>query len=114
MLGVAPLASGFVLAGRHIAIITENELYASQVRTRREREARKTSSEGMLRDLSEVKIGDPVVHLQHGIGRYLGLQNLDFGEGATEFLTLEYTRGDKLYVPVSQLHLISRYSGAPA
>jgi len=68
----------------------------------------------MLRDLSEVKVGDPVVHLQHGIGRYLGLQNLDFGEGATEFLTLEYTRGDKLYVPVSQLHLISRYSGAPA
>jgi transcription-repair coupling factor (superfamily II helicase) len=68
----------------------------------------------MLRDLSEVKVGDPVVHLQHGIGRYLGLQNLDFGDGATEFLTLEYTRGDKLYVPVSQLHLISRYSGAPA
>ena len=114
MLGVAPLAAGFVLDGRRLAIITENELYASQVRTRREREARKTSSEGMLRDLSEVKVGDPVVHLQHGIGRYLGLQNLDFGEGATEFLTLEYTRGDKLYVPVSQLHLISRYSGAPA
>ncbi len=114
MLGVAPLAAGFVLAGQRIAIITENELYASQVRPRREREGRKTSTEGMLRDLSEVKVGDPVVHLQHGIGRYLGLQNLDFGEGATEFLTLEYTRGDKLYVPVSQLHLISRYSGAPA
>ncbi|HEV7822148.1 MAG TPA: DEAD/DEAH box helicase, partial [Burkholderiales bacterium] len=114
MLGVAPLAAGFMLDERRIAVITENELYASQVRPRREREARKTSSEGMLRDLSEVKVGDPVVHLQHGIGRYLGLQNLDFGEGATEFLTLEYTRGDKLYVPVSQLHLISRYSGAPA
>jgi len=114
MLGVSPLAAGFLLAGQRIAIITENELYASQVRPRREREGRKTSTEGMLRDLSEVKVGDPVVHLQHGIGRYLGLQNLDFGEGATEFLTLEYTRGDKLYVPVSQLHLISRYSGAPA
>ena len=114
MLGVVPLAAGFVLAERRIAVITENELYAAQVRTRREREARKTSNEGMLRDLSEVKVGDPVVHLQHGIGRYLGLQNLDFGDGATEFLTLEYTRGDKLYVPVSQLHLISRYSGAPA
>ena len=114
MLGVGPLAAGFVLSDRRIAVVTENELYASQVRTRRERDARKTTSEGMLRDLSEVKVGDPVVHLQHGIGRYLGLQNLDFGEGATEFLTLEYTRGDKLYVPVSQLHLISRYSGAPA
>ncbi len=114
MLGVAPLAAGFVLRSRNIAVITENELYASQVRARREREARKTTSEGMLRDLSEVKPGDPVVHEQHGIGRYLGLQNLDLGEGTTEFLTLEYTRGDKLYVPVSQLHLISRYSGAPA
>ena len=114
MLGVAPLAAGFVSNERRIAVITENELYASQVRTRRERDARKTTNEGMLRDLSEVKVGDPVVHLQHGIGRYLGLQNLDFGDGATEFLTLEYTRGDKLYVPVSQLHLISRYSGAPA
>jgi transcription-repair coupling factor (superfamily II helicase) len=114
MLGVAPLAAGCVLPARGLAIITENELYASQVRARREREARKTSSEGMLRDLSEVKVGDPVVHEQHGIGRYLGLQNLDFGEGTTEFLALEYTRGDKLYVPVSQLHLISRYSGAPA
>ncbi|HEV2008133.1 MAG TPA: DEAD/DEAH box helicase, partial [Burkholderiales bacterium] len=114
MLGVAPLAAGFALPGRNLALVTENELYASQVRARREREARKTTSEGMLRDLSEVKPGDPVVHEQHGIGRYLGLQNLNFGEGATEFLTLEYTRGDKLYVPVSQLHLISRYSGAPA
>ena len=118
MLSTAPLAAGFALPGRKLAVITENELYASQVRARRERREdemrRKTSSEGMLRDLSEVKPGDPVVHLQHGIGRYLGLQNLDFGDGATEFLTLEYTRGDKLYVPVSQLHLISRYSGAPA
>ncbi len=114
MLGVAPLAAGFIHKTLGIAVVTENELYASQVRARREREVRKTSSEGMLRDLSEVKVGDPVVHLQHGIGRYLGLQNLDFGDGATEFLTLEYTRGDKLYVPVSQLHLISRYSGAPA
>ena len=113
-LAVGPLAEGFLLPERRIAVITENELYASQVRTRREREARKTTNEGMLRDLSEVKVGDPVVHEQHGIGRYLGLQNLNFGEGNTEFLTLEYTRGDKLYVPVSQLHLISRYSGAPA
>jgi transcription-repair coupling factor (superfamily II helicase) len=66
----------------------------------------------MLRDLSEVKIGDPVVHEQHGIGRYLGLQSMNLGEGETEFLTLEYAGSDKLYVPVSNLHLISRYSGA--
>ncbi len=65
----------------------------------------------MLRDLSELKVGDPVVHEQHGIARYQGLVNLDLGEGEGEFLLLEYAGGDKLYVPVSQLHVIGRYSG---
>jgi transcription-repair coupling factor (superfamily II helicase) len=114
MLGVGNLHSGFSLADDSFSIITENELYATQARNRSVREARKTTAEGMLRDLSEVKAGDPVVHEQHGIGRYLGLQSMDLGEGDTEFLTLEYARGDKLYVPVSSLHLISRYSGASA
>ncbi len=111
MLGVGSLHTGFAL-GDDFAIVTENELYATQARNRGAREVRKTTAEGMLRDLSEVKPGDPVVHEQHGIGRYLGLQNMDLGEGETEFLTLEYAKGDKLYVPVSSLHLISRYSGA--
>jgi len=114
MLGVAPLASGFIEHARKFALITENELYPSQVRPRREREVRKTTNEGMLRDLSEIKASDPVVHEQHGVGRYLGLQNLDLGEGLMEFLALEYAGGAKLYVPVSQLHLISRYSGGPS
>jgi len=112
MLGVGPLQCGFVLPEAGFAIVTENELYAAQARTRRERDTRRSSPEGMLRDLAEVKVGDPVVHEQHGIGRYLGLQNMDLGDGATEFLTLEYAGGDKLYVPVSSLHLIARYSGA--
>jgi transcription-repair coupling factor (superfamily II helicase) len=112
MLGVAPLHAGFVLEGERLAIVTENELYASQVRQRTQREARRVTNEYMLRDLSEVKIGDPVVHEQHGIGRYLGLQSMNLGEGETEFLTLEYAGSDKLYVPVSNLYLISRYSGA--
>ncbi|HET9650710.1 MAG TPA: transcription-repair coupling factor, partial [Usitatibacter sp.] len=84
-----------------------------QVRQARRRDGRaKVSAEGMVRDLAEVKPGDPVVHSQHGIGRYLGLVTLDLGEGAMEFLHLEYEGGDKLYVPVSQLHVISRYTGA--
>jgi transcription-repair coupling factor (superfamily II helicase) len=112
MLGVAPLSNGFIDTAAQIAVITENELYASQVRQRAARDAKRTSPEGMLRDLSEVKVGDPVVHETHGIGRYLGLHSMDLGEGATEFLTLEYANADKLYVPVSSLHLISRYSGA--
>ena len=112
MLAVAPLTTGFVLSEPHWAVITENELYATQVKQTRRRDARKTTPEGMLRDLSEVRVGDPVVHAQHGIGRYLGLVNLDLGEGETEFLHLEYGGSDKLYIPVAQLHQISRYSGA--
>jgi transcription-repair coupling factor (superfamily II helicase) len=113
MLGVGPLHNGFLLTEDRIAVLTENELYAAQVRQpRTQREARRATNEFMLRDLSEVKVGDPVVHEQHGIGRYLGLQSMDLGEGETEFLTLEYAEGAKLYVPVSNLDLISRYSGA--
>jgi transcription-repair coupling factor (superfamily II helicase) len=112
MLGVAPLHGGFLLARERFAVVTENELYPAQVRNRTQRETRRATSEYMLRDLSEVKVGDPVVHEQHGIGRYLGLQSMNLGEGETEFLTLEYAGGDKLYVPVSALYLISRYSGA--
>jgi transcription-repair coupling factor (superfamily II helicase) len=114
-LGVGPLHTGFALADPRIAVITENELYAQQARTRRGRDAgQRTSPEGMLRDLSEIKSGDPVVHEQHGIGRYQGLVTMNLGEGDTEFLMLEYAEKAKLYVPVSGLHLISRYSGAQA
>ncbi|MBP9713097.1 MAG: transcription-repair coupling factor [Sterolibacterium sp.] len=124
MLGVAPLSGGFRVApaattdtGRAaFTIITENELYAATARPRStsKRGARRSNLEGWLRDLSELKIGDPVVHEQHGIGRYLGLALLDMGTGQekSEFLHLEYAGGDTLYVPVAQLHLISRYSGA--
>ena len=111
MLGTAPLFNGFALISENICIVTEAELYAGTVRARKRTDARPTSVEGMVRDLSELRIGDPVVHAQHGIGRYLGLVNLDLGEGKTEFLHLEYAGKDKLYVPVAQLHLISRYSG---
>ena len=108
-----PLAAGFLLPEEMLAVITETELYPGQVRQTRRRDARaRTSAEGMVRDLAEVKPGDPVVHSQHGIARYLGLVTLDLGEGEMEFLHLEYEGGDKLYVPVSQLHVISRYTGA--
>ena len=111
MLGTAPLFNGFALPDEGFCIVTEAELYAGTVRAGRRAEAKPTSVEGMVRDLSELRVGDPVVHAQHGIGRYLGLANLDLGEGETEFLHLEYAGADKLYVPVAQLHLISRYSG---
>ncbi len=109
-LAMAPLHDGFVL--EQLALVTEAELYAdSPSRRARQRAARRASLDNWLRDLSELTIGAPVVHEQHGIARYLGLVHLDLGEGDTEFLALEYANDAKLYVPVSQLHVISRYSG---
>ncbi|HZD20757.1 MAG TPA: CarD family transcriptional regulator, partial [Burkholderiales bacterium] len=111
-LGVAPLAHGFVVPAEGWAIITEAELYAGVVRRRARTAEKRSSVEGMLRDLSELKVGDPVVHEEHGIGRYQGLVALDLEDGKAEYLLLEYEGGDKLYVPVSQLGVIGRYSGA--
>jgi len=113
MLGVAPLHAGFELPSEQVVFITETELYAgSGRRAGRKKQEAVTQVEHMVRDLSELKIGDPVVHANHGIGRYMGLISMDLGEGETEFLHLEYAKETKLYVPVSQLHVISRYSGA--
>ncbi len=112
LLTYGPLAEGFVTTDGAVAVITETELYAIPPKTRRAREARATQIDNLLRDLSELKPGDPVVHAQYGVGQYLGLINMDLGDGDTEFLQLEYAKGDKLYVPVANLHLISRYSGA--
>jgi transcription-repair coupling factor (superfamily II helicase) len=111
-LGVSPLHTGFAWPPAKLAFVTEAELYASIVRRGRRDGARRSNVDAMLRDLSEVRIGDPVVHEEHGIGRYLGLVTLDVGEGPTEFLQLVYANDAKLYVPVSNLHLIGRYSGA--
>ncbi len=116
-LGVAPLQQGFALPGAKLSVLTETELYAVSPRRNRLRARERASSvEAMIRDLAELKVGDPVVHVEHGIGRYLGLESLDLGgdesAGPAEFLHLHYANDAKLYVPVAQLHLISRYSGA--
>jgi len=136
MITVAPLAYGFklgelqspsqqqptpasegegkaVTAQSAIAVITESELYQyvarSRVHNRRKKHA--AVSDGLLRDLAEINIGDPVVHEEHGIGRYMGLVTMDLGGETNEMMLLEYAGEAQLYVPVSQLHLISRYSG---
>ncbi|HYR34956.1 MAG TPA: transcription-repair coupling factor [Burkholderiales bacterium] len=112
VLGVSPLAHGFIVPAEGWAVITEAELYAGVVRRRTRAVEKRSSVEGILRDLSELKVGDPVVHEEHGIGRYQGLVTLDLEDGKAEFLLLVYEGGDKLYVPVSQLGSIGRYSGA--
>ena len=98
----------------NLALITESDLYQyvakSRSSTRRKKHA--AVSDGLLRDLAEISIGDPVVHEEHGIGRYMGLVTMDLGGEAQEMMLLEYAGEAQLYVPVSQLHLISRYSGA--
>jgi transcription-repair coupling factor (superfamily II helicase) len=111
-LGPAPIHSGFLWPAAKLAFVTEAELYANVVRRGRRDAGRRSNVDAMVRDLSEVRIGDPVVHEQHGIGRYLGLATLDLGDGPNEFLELVYANDAKLYVPVSSLHLISRYAGA--
>lgn len=102
-----------VAAQSAIAVITESDLYQyvarSRVHNRRKKHA--AVSDGLLRDLAEINIGDPVVHEEHGIGRYTGLVTMDLGGETNEMMLLEYAGEAQLYVPVSQLHLISRYSG---
>lgn len=113
MIAVAPLAFGFQLRENSpIAVITENDLYQYVAKNRSVRRKKHAQvSDGMLRDLAEINIGDPVVHEEHGIGRYMGLVRMDLGGETNEMMLLEYAGEAQLYVPVSQLHLISRYSG---
>ncbi|WP_255437646.1 transcription-repair coupling factor [Comamonas flocculans] len=113
------LAAGFAWQGEGIDLVTETELFAATGGGRRRRKQEQTSDlESMIKDLAELQIGDPVVHAQHGIGRYRGLINMDMGQknpdgtpALQEFLHLEYADKAVLYVPVSQLQQISRYSG---
>lgn len=108
---VAPLEEGFGLADTPLTLIAESQLYGKRVMQSRLRKKAAQDPDAVIRDLTELKINDPVVHIDHGIGRYLGLQTLTAGDQINEFLCLEYQDQAKLYVPVSSLHAISRYTG---
>lgn len=109
---VAPLDDGLSLEHPAVTVIAEAQLYGSRVMQRRRRKVSQQDTDAIIKNLTELKMNDPVVHIDHGVGRYLGLQTLTIGDHIAEFLALEYSGGDKLYVPVASLHLISRYSGA--
>jgi transcription-repair coupling factor (superfamily II helicase) len=109
---VSPLQQGLLLSEPQIAIIAESQLFGEQAMQYRRRKERIRDTDALIRDLAELSIGAPVVHEEHGVGRYVGLQTLEVGKVCAEFMTLEYADGDKLYVPVSSLHFISRYTGA--
>jgi len=108
---VAPLENGVVLPAADLAIISEQQLFGDRT-TRRSRRRADRDPEAIIRQLSDLETGSPVVHAEYGVGRYLGLVTLDAGGITGEFLHLEYADGDKLYVPVHALELISRYTGA--
>lgn len=114
-IATAALTVGFSWLEGGIDFITETELFAAGPTTRRRKKQEQVSDvEALIKDLSELNVGDPVVHSAHGIGRYKGLISMDLGQGSTEFLHLEYADAATLYVPVSQLHQISRYTGVSA
>jgi transcription-repair coupling factor (superfamily II helicase) len=100
-IAVAPLDEGAVIDSPAIALIVESQLFGERAMQRRRRKRAGRDAESIVRDLSELQPGAPVVHEDHGVGRYLGLEIVDVGESAGEFLCIEYADGDKLYVPVA-------------
>jgi transcription-repair coupling factor (superfamily II helicase) len=102
---------GFIHDDLNFALICESDLLGDRVIQRRRKDKKAVNSDTVIRHLAELKPGQPVVHIDHGIGRYIGLQTLEAGGMKTEYVTLEYQNDAKLYVPVSSLNLISRYSG---
>lgn len=115
---IAPLAAGAWLKtviprldNLDILIITENELFGQQTIAQRRYRKRGPDFDSLVKNLNELRIGEAIVHLEHGIGRYQGLQTMTINNCTAEFLVLSYANDDKLYVPVASLHLISRYSG---
>ena len=111
-IAVAPLEDGFALDEPRVAILTERQLFPERATQTHRRKRTGREPEAIIRDLGELSEGAPIVHEDHGVGRYRGLVVLEAGGTPGEYLEIEYAKGDRLYVPVAQLHLISRYSGA--
>ncbi len=111
---VSPAVSGMRLEAPALEILTEAQLFGDRARQERRRRRAERDPAKILKELSDLRVGAPVVHESYGVGRYVGLQTMDVAGYSGEFLVLEYADGDKLYVPVQALHLVSRYTGAPA
>jgi transcription-repair coupling factor (superfamily II helicase) len=111
---VSPVVSGLKLESPPLEILTEAQLFGDRARQERRRRRADRDPAKILKELTDLRLGAPVVHETYGVGRYVGLQTMDVAGQTSEFLVLEYADGDKLYVPVQALHLISRYTGAPA
>lgn len=108
----APLEDSFFSDQTNSWIISEKSLFGERIRQSRRQKQEKDQSENIIRNLTELTVGAAVVHIEHGVGRYRGMQTIEVDGEVTEFVTLEYAQDAKLYVPVSSLHLISRYSAS--
>ena len=111
-IGIASLENGYSTVEPALTVLTERQLFPERATQTKRTTGRVRDPEGIIRDLGELTEGAPIVHEDHGVGRYRGLTVLEAGGVTGEFLEIEYAKGDRLYVPVSQLHLINRYSGA--
>ena len=111
-IAVAPFDDGFALDAPALCVLTERQLFPERASQPRRRRRAGREPEAIIRDLGELTLGAPIVHEDHGVGRYRGLVAMDVGGMPGEFLDIEYAKGDRLYVPVAQLDRISRYSGA--
>nr|WP_272886555.1 transcription-repair coupling factor [Stutzerimonas kunmingensis] len=107
---IAPLDEGLQLDD--VALVAESPLFGQRVMQRRRREKSRDGGENVIKNLTELREGSPVVHIDHGVGRYQGLVTLEIEGQAQEFLLLQYAEDAKLYVPVASLHLIARYTGS--
>jgi len=111
-ISIAPLDDGLLLQDPALALIAESPLFGQRIMQRRRREKGRDAGENVIKNLTELREGAPVVHIDHGVGRYHGLVTLEIEGQAAEFLMLQYAEDAKLYVPVSSLHLIARYTGS--
>ncbi|HBO0606655.1 TPA: transcription-repair coupling factor, partial [Pseudomonas aeruginosa] len=109
---IAPLDEGLLLDHPALALVAESPLFGQRVMQRRRREKTRDGGDAVIKNLTELREGAPVVHIDHGVGRYLGLITLEVDNQQAEFLMLQYAEDAKLYVPVANLHLIARYTGA--
>ncbi len=111
-ISIAPLDDGLLLQQPQLALIAESPLFGQRIMQRRRREKVRDAGENVIKNLTELREGAPVVHIDHGVGRYQGLITMEFDGQAAEFLQLQYAEEAKLYVPVASLHLIARYTGS--
>ena len=108
---VTKIQKGFILEAINTVVVCEEDLFPNKINQITRKRGKQLDLESSIKNLVEINIGDPIVHIEHGVGRYLGLTQLDYGSNLSEFMVIEYVDQNKLYVPITNLNLVHRYSG---